>query len=263
MAPSAAAASEVQAVGPAAVRRFVLHRLATLGPDANELARAVAVLGDDSELPLAAGVAGLGEDAARAAADDLVRADIFVQDERLGFVHPIVRAALYEDLAPGERQARHAAAAEALAAAGASPERVTAHLLLTAATGDRRRVATLRSAAAAAARGGAPAAAADAPAPGARRIARPSRSGRRSWPSSAATRSPRCSSTRPRSICARRWPRAPSLATRADAASMLGALRDRLGRPLGGGRRRRAGRRSPTSFARSTRSARSSWAPSC
>ena len=55
--------------------------------------------------------------------------------EHLEFVHPIVRAALYEDLAPGERQARHAAAAEALAGEGASAERVTAHLLLTPADG--------------------------------------------------------------------------------------------------------------------------------
>jgi predicted ATPase len=117
--PSAGAASEVQAVGPAAVSRFVLHRLATLGPDATELARAVAVLGDDSEPELVGRVSGLGEDAARTAADDLVRADIFVGGERLGFVHPIVRAALYEDLAPGERQARHAAAADALAEEGA------------------------------------------------------------------------------------------------------------------------------------------------
>ena len=53
-------------------------------------------------------------------------------------MHPIVRAALYEDLAPGERQARHAAAAEALAAEGASAERVTAHLLLTVPTGDQQ-----------------------------------------------------------------------------------------------------------------------------
>ena len=158
--PSAGAASEVQAVGPAAVSRFVLHRLATLGPAATELARAVAVLGDDSELQLAGRVSGLSGDAARAAADDLVRADIFASVERLGFVHPIVRAALYEDLAPGERQERHAAAAEALAQEGASPERVTAHLLLTAATGDRRRVELLRSAARVAARRGAPGAAA-------------------------------------------------------------------------------------------------------
>ncbi len=154
--PSAAAASDVQTVGPAAVSRFVLHRLATLGPAATELARAVAVLGDDSELPLACRVAGLVEDAARDVADDLVRADIFVHDERLGFVHPIVRAALYEDLAPGERQARHAAAVEVLAREGASAERLSAHLLLTAPTGDQRRVGTLRSAAASAARRGAP-----------------------------------------------------------------------------------------------------------
>jgi len=158
--PSAAAASKVQAVGPAAVSRFVLHRLAALGPAATELARAVAVLGDDSELPMAGRVSGLGEAAARAAADDLVRADIFVDAGRLGFVHPVVRAALYEDLAPGERQARHAAAAAALEREGASAERVTAHLLRTAPTGDQQRVSTLRSAASDAVHRGAPEAAA-------------------------------------------------------------------------------------------------------
>ena len=56
--PSAAAASEVQTVGPAAVSRFVLHRLATLGPAASELARAVAVLGDECDFQLAARVSG-------------------------------------------------------------------------------------------------------------------------------------------------------------------------------------------------------------
>ena len=160
VAPSTAAASEVQSVGPAAVGRFVLHRLAALGPSATELARSVAVLGDESDPSLAARVSGLSEQAARDAVDDLVRADIFAQGERLGFVHPIVRAALYGDLAPGERQARHAAAAEALATAGAAPERVTAHLLLTAPAGDRDRVQTLRCAAIAAAHRGAPGAAA-------------------------------------------------------------------------------------------------------
>ncbi len=158
--PSAGAANEVQAVGPAAVSRFVLHRLATLGPAASELARSVAVLGDGSELKLAVRVSGITEDVARTAADDLVRADIFVGGERLGFVHPVVRAAMYEDLAPGERQTWHAAAATELAKAGASPERVTAHLLLTTATGDQDRVEVLRSAAGVAARRGASSAAA-------------------------------------------------------------------------------------------------------
>ena len=160
IAPSAAAAHEVQSVGPAAVSRFVLHRLAALGPAATELARAVAVLGDGSDVPLAARVSGLRPDAVRPAADDLVRADIFVRDERLGFVHPIVRAALYEDLAPGERQGRHAAAADALALEGASAERVAGHLLLASPTGDQHRVGTLRWAAADAAHRGAPQAAA-------------------------------------------------------------------------------------------------------
>jgi DNA-binding CsgD family transcriptional regulator len=159
--PSAAAAVEVQSVGPAAVRRFVLHRLAALGPVASELARVVAVLGDDSELELAAQASGLREGAARAAADDLVRANIFAWGPRLGFVHPIVRAALYEDLPPGERQARHAAVAEALIAAGATPERITAHLLLTPATGDERHIAILRSAATGALHRGSPQAAAE------------------------------------------------------------------------------------------------------
>jgi DNA-binding CsgD family transcriptional regulator len=158
--PTAAAASEVQAVGPASVSRFVLHRLAALDPAASELARTVAVLGDGSELRLAAQGSGLNEEAARAAADDLVRADIFARAVHLGFVHPIVRAALYEDLGPGEREARHAAAAEALAREGAPPERVTAHLLLTDPSGDPARVETLRAAATGAVRRGAPRAAA-------------------------------------------------------------------------------------------------------
>ena len=79
VAPSAAAAGEVQAVGPAAVSRFVLHRLARLGPAASELARTVAVLGDDCELRLAARMSGSSADAAHTAADDLVRADILAR----------------------------------------------------------------------------------------------------------------------------------------------------------------------------------------
>jgi DNA-binding CsgD family transcriptional regulator len=158
--PSAAAAAEVQAVGPAAVTRFVLHRLTALGPAATELARVVAVVGDDCGIDLAAGVAGLPPNAAREAADDLIRADIFARGQRLGFVHPVVRAALYEDLLPGERRIRHAAAADALSAAGAPAERVAGHLLLTSGSGDAGRIQILRLAAAAAERRGAPRAAA-------------------------------------------------------------------------------------------------------
>jgi DNA-binding CsgD family transcriptional regulator len=154
--PSADAIDEVTALGSAAVSRFVLHRLSALGAEATELARAVAVLGDRTDLPVAARVAGLGEDAARDVADALVRADVLTPSEDLDFIHPVVRAAVYEDLAPGERQLRHAAAADILAGTGAAPERPAAHLLLTAPAQDHGRARILRAAGQSAAARGVP-----------------------------------------------------------------------------------------------------------
>ena len=245
--PSATAADEVQAVGPAAVSRFVLHRLATLGPAASELARTVAVLGDKCELQLASRVSGLSAEASHAAADDLVRADIFARGVHLGYVHPIVRAALYEDLGPGEREARHAAAAAALAADDAAAERVTAHLLLTDPTGDARRVTILRTAAASAARHGAPGAAADPAAPGARGAARAARAG-------GDPGGPRQERGRRGELRGRRGasPRGAGLRCRGDAARRGGdgarAVRHARGRLLRPRRRWRRWARSPTSW---------------
>ena len=194
--PSDRAAEDVQSVGPAAVSRFVLHRLATLS---SALRRPRA--GDRrarGRQPAGAGVPRLGPDrdaTARAAADELVRADIFDRGERLGFVHPIVRAALYEDLAPGERQALHAAAATALEAEGA--ERRANHGAPAADDRDRRPGSRADAAdgggrrRAAEARRERRSCACDGRSPRSRR--RPS--ARRSWPTSAATRSPRRSST--------------------------------------------------------------------
>ena len=154
--PSADATGEVTSLGSAAVSRFVLRRLSALGPESTELARAVAVLGDRADLPIAARVAGLDVDTARDVADALVRADVLTPSEILGFIHPVVRAAIYEDLAPGERQLRHAAAADILAGTGAAAERVAAHLLLTAPAQDHGRARMLRAAAQSAAARGVP-----------------------------------------------------------------------------------------------------------
>jgi DNA-binding CsgD family transcriptional regulator len=154
--PSADAVNEVEAAGPGAVRRFVLHRLAGLGATAVEVARAVAVMGDGVDARPVARVAAVDEAEVREVADALVRADVLSPTERLSFVHPIVRSAVYEDLAPGERLVRHALAAEVLLGTGAGPERVAAHLLHTSPTGDGGRVTILRAAAASAAQRGAP-----------------------------------------------------------------------------------------------------------
>jgi AAA ATPase-like protein len=156
LAPTADAAARVTEVGPPAVSRFVIRRLERLGPASVELARAAAVLGDAGDLGLAARVAGLEPDAARRAADLLVEADVFAPSRHLRFVHPIVEAAIYEDLLPGDRDARHLAAARLLDEAAAPAERVATHVLLSRPAGDPRWVAVLRSAAASAAERGAP-----------------------------------------------------------------------------------------------------------
>jgi DNA-binding CsgD family transcriptional regulator len=145
--PTADAAGVVTAVGPSALARLTLARLDAIGRDATGLAKAVAVLGDGAEPAMAAAMTGIDEGRVTAVADRLVGAAILVAERRLGFVHPIVRAAIYENMAPGERAVAHARAAEQLAAAAAPAERTAAHLLLAGPTGDRRRVATLAEAA--------------------------------------------------------------------------------------------------------------------
>ena len=74
----------------------------------------------------------------------------------LGFAHPIVEAAIYEELLPGDRAARHLAAARLLEETGAPVERAATHLLKSRPTGDGRSVAILRSAATSAAERGRP-----------------------------------------------------------------------------------------------------------
>jgi len=145
--PTAAAADAVDTVGPAAVTRFVLHRLERLGPDATALAQAVAVLGDDVDPAIAARLAQLTPEAAEAAAARLVRADVLRAGHDLAFGHPIVRAAVYEDLLPQGRRVRHRTAAELLEQAGAAPERVAAHVLESGPAGDGRWSGVLHAAA--------------------------------------------------------------------------------------------------------------------
>jgi DNA-binding CsgD family transcriptional regulator len=159
IAPTRDAAETVTAVGPPAVRRFVLHRLERLGPRPIELARSVSVLGGGIDVGLAGDAAGLEREAARQAADLLVQADVLAPEQTLSFVHPIVQAAIYEDLLPGDRAARHQAAARLLEDRGAPAERVATQLLQSRPEGDGRWTATLRAAAASAAERGAPAAA--------------------------------------------------------------------------------------------------------
>jgi len=145
--PDAAAVDRVFEVGPDTVGRSLMLRFARLPEDCGMLARAVAVLGARAELAHAASLAGLSPQAAGRAADALAAVEILARERPLTFVHPVVRKAVYADLASSERAAMHARAARVLADAGAPAAEIAPHLLNAEPSGDAAVVSSLRGAA--------------------------------------------------------------------------------------------------------------------
>src|SRR5215470_13412028 len=154
--PGAAGADRVTGLGPRSVAREVALRVARLGPAAGEIARAAAILGDGAALRHAAALAGVGLAEAAACADKLAGIGVFEPGTPLRFVHAIVRTAVHDDIPEADRGLRHAAAARLLAAEGADPDVVCAHLLVCEPVGSAEVVDRLRAAAARALGRGAP-----------------------------------------------------------------------------------------------------------
>jgi DNA-binding CsgD family transcriptional regulator len=154
--PGEAGADRVAGLGPRSVAQEVALRVGRLEPAAGELARAAAILGDDAALRHAAALAGLGLADAAACADQLAGIGVFEPGTPLQFVHAIVRTAVHDDIPQAERGLRHAEAARLLAAEGADPDVVCAHLLVCEPAGSIEVVDRLRGAAARAMRRGAP-----------------------------------------------------------------------------------------------------------
>ena len=146
----------MRAIGPRAVSRTVLLRLARLPAPAADVARAVAVLGEQPGLPAIARAGGVDEAVAAETIDALVRAEILRADEPLGFVHPLVRDAVYFELPAARRGLEHERAARLLDELGAAPERIAAQLMLAPPRGDAWVVERLREAAAISIERGAP-----------------------------------------------------------------------------------------------------------
>ena len=134
--PDAAHAAAVRDLGPRAVSRAVLRRLARLPEQTVNVARAVAVLGEGAEVAAVAAMTGMDEEEAARATEALARAEVLRPEPPLGFVHPLVREAVYRDISPGERELQHERAAQLLSHAEAAPERVAAHLLVIPPRGD-------------------------------------------------------------------------------------------------------------------------------
>ncbi|UUY05496.1 AAA family ATPase [Svornostia abyssi] len=102
--PRESESAKVREIAPRAVSRTVLLRLARLTPQAAAVARAVAVLGDQAVPSVVASLTGLEAQEVADATGALIRAEILRPDQPLGFVHPLVRDAVYQEVPPAERE---------------------------------------------------------------------------------------------------------------------------------------------------------------
>ncbi|WP_329430450.1 AAA family ATPase [Streptosporangium sp. NBC_01495] len=145
--PDAAAVTAVHDAGPDAVRRYVTARLRRQPEEAQRVARAVAILGDDVTLALVARQAGLPPAVTSAAAERLVQHGVFERHDPPAFTHAVVRDVVLGLVPPARRGAEHERAAAVLRAADEPVERVASHLLRTVPAGDAGHVTLLLAAA--------------------------------------------------------------------------------------------------------------------
>jgi DNA-binding CsgD family transcriptional regulator/tetratricopeptide (TPR) repeat protein len=126
--PGAAAAADGSV--PAALSAAIADRLGFLAGPLREVLRAAALLGVDFEVPDLGIVLDRTVPDLLPAIDEARAAGVLAESgTSLGFRHPMIRAALYEEMPAAVRAAWHRDAARALAAAGAGPERVARQLL--------------------------------------------------------------------------------------------------------------------------------------
>ena len=154
--PESQNAQGIAAQVPHTVVRALMLRLSRLPLGAAQLARALAVLGPDTELRDAAALAGLEAGPASHTTDVLADAGILARGRPLRFMHPIIAAAIYADLGAGERSQMHLESARILAARAAAADRCASHLLAVEPSEDGWIVHVLREAAAEAVARGAP-----------------------------------------------------------------------------------------------------------
>jgi DNA-binding CsgD family transcriptional regulator len=145
--PDEAGAAAVEVAGPNAIRRYVAARLRRQPDEVQRVARAVAVLGDNTALSLVAAQAGVRPDVAAVAAERLTRHGIFDREDPPAFVHAVVRDIALSLVPLADRDVEHRRAASVLRQAGEPVARVASHLLRTTPAADADRVPILLAAA--------------------------------------------------------------------------------------------------------------------
>jgi DNA-binding CsgD family transcriptional regulator len=129
LSPTSKDADALSDLRPERVAESVLARLALLSDDARRLAEVAAVGGGRLPLRDAVAVAGIEVEPGRRAADALVDLAILASGDPLGFVHPLVQAAVYGSVPEAQRGGMHLRAAEMLRESGAPREAIAVHLL--------------------------------------------------------------------------------------------------------------------------------------
>lgn len=127
--PVAQNVERLRELGPRAASRSVLLRLARLTPECTDLVRALTIFGEGASDALLSEFTGLDEQEIAEAISRTVQAEILRPEQPLGFVHPLVREAIYQDIPAGERELMHLRAARQLDANNDSSQRIAAQLL--------------------------------------------------------------------------------------------------------------------------------------
>ncbi|WP_203981200.1 ATP-binding protein, partial [Planosporangium flavigriseum] len=114
---------------PETLTAAIAARLGFLSHNATTALRVATLLGPEFSIDDVATVLQLPVTALRSAFAEAAAAGVVATGNRLSFRHPLIRHALYEEMPGVVRCALHRHAAQTLAAAGASVERVAAQLL--------------------------------------------------------------------------------------------------------------------------------------
>jgi DNA-binding CsgD family transcriptional regulator/tetratricopeptide (TPR) repeat protein len=115
---------------PSSLSAAIADRLDFVTGPVREVLRAAALLGIDFAVPDLAAVLGRGVTDLLPAVDEACAVGVLAESGNgLGFRHPLIRAALYDEMPAAVRAAWHRDAGRALAAAGAPPDRVARQML--------------------------------------------------------------------------------------------------------------------------------------
>jgi DNA-binding CsgD family transcriptional regulator len=115
---------------PGSLSAAIADRLGFVTGSVREVLRAAALLGMDFAVPDLATVLGRSVADLIPAVDEACAVGVLAESgQGLGFRHPLIRAALYDEMAAPVRAAWHRDAGRALAEAGAAPHRVARQML--------------------------------------------------------------------------------------------------------------------------------------